>query len=163
AGERRDGHRGRGGEHDGGVASAPERQHEAGRHTGGNGQRVARDGNVKLADRERHLGVHVPEGSNRLARPGEPILPWSPLRGGDSAIFLGGTSAVLTVSGGVTTLVARTGDPLPAPLDGTFNRLASRLAINDDGVVAFTASLNSRRATDGVFLLERDGLVPVFD
>ena len=75
AGERRDGHRGRGDEHDGGVASAPERQHEAGRHTGGNGQRVARDGNVKLADRERHLGVHVPQGSNRLARRGEPILP----------------------------------------------------------------------------------------
>ena len=87
----------------------------------------------------------------------------APSAGGDSAIFLGGTSAVLTVSGGVTTLVARTGDPLPAPLDGTFNRLASRLAINDDGVVAFTASLNSRLATDGVFLLERDGLVPVFD
>src|SRR5205823_13445774 len=55
----------------------------------------------------------------------------APSAGGDSAIFLGGTSAVLTVSGGVTTLVARTGDPLPAPLDGTFNRLASRVAIND--------------------------------
>ncbi|TMA51100.1 MAG: hypothetical protein E6J75_19040 [Deltaproteobacteria bacterium] len=87
----------------------------------------------------------------------------APAAGGDTAIFLGGTSAVLTASDGVSTVVARTGDRLPAPLDGTFNRLASRVALNDDGVIAFAASLNSRLATDGVFLFERGGLVPVFD
>src|SRR5207245_2025300 len=87
----------------------------------------------------------------------------APSAGGDTVIFLGGTSAVLTTSGGASTVVARTGDPLPAPLDGTFNQLSSRVAINDDGVVAFGATLNSRLATDGVFLLERGGLVPVTD
>src|SRR5437762_12979125 len=68
----------------------------------------------------------------------------APSAGGDSAIFLGGTSAVLTVSGGVTTLVARTGDPLPAPLGGPFNRLASPSAINADGVGGFTPRSNPR-------------------
>ena len=59
----------------------------------------------------------------------------------DTATFLGGTSAVLATSGGVSTVVARTGDPLPAPLDGTLNQLSSRVVINDDGVVAFGATL----------------------
>src|SRR5438067_2929066 len=83
----------------------------------------------------------------------------------DTATFLGGTSAVLATSGGVSTVVARTRDPLPAPLDGTLNQLSSRVVINDDGVVAFGATLNSRLASEGPFLFlhERDGLVPVTD
>src|SRR5437667_1795839 len=83
----------------------------------------------------------------------------------DTATFLGGTSAVLATSGGVSTVVARTGDPLPAPLDGTLNQLSSRVVINDDGVVAFGATLNSRLVSEGPFLFlhERDGLVPVTD
>src|SRR5439155_16574187 len=81
----------------------------------------------------------------------------------DTATFLGGTSAVLATSGGVSTVVARTGDPLPAPLDGTLNQLSSRVVINDDGVVAFGATLNSRLASEGPFLREREGLVPVTD
>src|SRR5207249_4449036 len=81
----------------------------------------------------------------------------------DTATFLGGTSAVLATSGGVSTVVARTGDPLPAPLDGTFNQLSSRVVINDDGAIAFSATLNSRLVSEGLFLREREGLVPVTD
>ena len=81
----------------------------------------------------------------------------------DTATFLGGTSAVLATSGGVSTVVARTGDPLPAPLDGTLNQLSSRVVINDDGAIAFSATLNSRLVSEGLFLREREGLVPVTD
>jgi len=87
----------------------------------------------------------------------------APAAGGDTVIFFGGTSAVLTASGGAPTVVAKTGDPLPAPLDGTFNRLSDRVAISDGGVVAFAATLNSRRATDGVFMLDEGHLVPITD
>jgi len=85
----------------------------------------------------------------------------APAAGGDTAIFLGGTSAVLTASGGASTVVAKTGDPLPAPFDGTFNRISNRVAINDDGVVAFAATLNSRLVTDGIFLVEHGRVVTV--
>src|SRR5207244_11759420 len=87
----------------------------------------------------------------------------APSAGRDTVIFLGGTSAVLTTSGGASTVVARTGDPLPAPLDGTFNQLSSRVAINDDGAIAFSATLNSRLVSEGLFLRDREGLRPVTD
>src|SRR5439155_12166130 len=98
------------------------------------------------------------------ARDGERLDSISaPSASRDTVTFLGGTSAVLATSGGVSTVVARTGDPLPAPLDGTLNQLSSRVVINDDGVVAFGATLNSRLASEGLFLREREGVVPVTD
>src|SRR2546426_7446938 len=98
------------------------------------------------------------------ARDGERLDSISALSASrDTVAFRGGTSAVLATSGGVSTVVARTGDPLPAPLDGSFNQLSSRVVINDDGAIAFSATLNSRLASQGLFLREREGLVPVTD
>src|SRR5947208_12064564 len=70
------------------------------------------------------------------ARDGERLDSISaPSASRDTATFLGGTSAVLATSGGVSTVVARTGDPLPAPLAGTPTQPPSRAVINDDAVV----------------------------
>ncbi|HZP41969.1 MAG TPA: hypothetical protein VFD84_10735 [Candidatus Binatia bacterium] len=47
-------------------------------------------------------------------------------------------------------VVARSGDPLPAPLAGTFGNLSSPV-INDAGAVAFRATLNGDGETTGLF------------
>src|SRR2546428_4219861 len=53
------------------------------------------------------------------ARDGERLDSiFAPSASRDTATFIGGTSAVLVTSGGAATAVARTGDPLPAPLAG---------------------------------------------
>src|SRR5437867_1486965 len=85
----------------------------------------------------------------------------SPVAGGRASIaFLGSTGAVMIRSGDVFRVIARTGDPLPAPLSGTFNSFCCTV-INEGGAVAFRARLNSADADQGIFL-HRDGrFVPV--
>jgi hypothetical protein len=79
----------------------------------------------------------------------------SPLASSKTKVaFLGVTSAVITESGGTFTTVAKTGDPLPAPLAGTFNAFFDPV-INDGGNVAFRASLNPRMPTRALLLLRR--------
>src|SRR5437870_7761480 len=75
-------------------------------------------------------------------------------------VFRGGTSAILLRSGDGFAAVARTGDPLPPPLTGTFNDLRDAL-INDRGTVAFRAGLNSPDRALGFFLYEAGILIPL--
>lgn len=75
-----------------------------------------------------------------------------------SLTFLGATSALVHDDGtGVRTTVLATGDPLPAPLAGTFNRIV-RLESHPTGPIAFFANLNALDAEAGFFILE-DGVV----
>ncbi len=77
------------------------------------------------------------------------------------AAFLGTTSAIITKSGSTFAAVAKTGDPLPAPLTGTFNTFADPV-INDAGNVAFRASLNSPNADSGLFYCcDAGAIVPI--
>ena len=81
--------------------------------------------------------------------------PASP--GVDDIAFTGVSTAVVKQApGGSLIVVARTGSPLPAPLAGTYNRLASAV-IGSSGKVAFTASLNAPSSVAGAFLDEGDG------
>jgi len=57
-------------------------------------------------------------------------------------------------------VLLRSGDPLPAPLTGTFNSFGSPV-VNDSGAVAFFATTNSVDAESGIFLLAGAGVVPV--
>lgn len=75
--------------------------------------------------------------------------------------FLGATSAIVTKVGGTFATVVATGDPLPAPLTGTFNAVFDP-ALNDAGNVAFRASLNSNDASSGLFFCCDGGaIVPI--
>jgi hypothetical protein len=74
--------------------------------------------------------------------------------------FRGGTSAILLARDGTFEVVARTGDPIPRPLVGTFNGFGDPL-INDAGAVAFRAGFNSPSAPGGVFLYEEGTLTQV--
>jgi hypothetical protein len=78
----------------------------------------------------------------------------NPVPAGPSAVaFRGGTSAILLAQDGAFTVVARTGDLLPAPLVGAFNGFGDPV-INDAGAIAFRAGLNSPSGAAGVFLWE---------
>ncbi|HJQ84427.1 MAG TPA: choice-of-anchor tandem repeat NxxGxxAF-containing protein, partial [Candidatus Binatia bacterium] len=75
--------------------------------------------------------------------------------------FLGSTSAILTRDAvGTFAVVLRTGDPLPAPLRGTFNTFADPV-VNDAGAIAFRATVNSLDAESGLFLHDGTTVVPV--
>lgn len=77
------------------------------------------------------------------------------------AAFLGTTSAVITKSGSTFATVVKTGDPLPAPLSGTFNSFFDP-TINDSGNVAFRASVNSTGANAGLFYCcDAGAIVPI--
>lgn len=77
------------------------------------------------------------------------------------AAFLGTTSAVITKSGSTFATVVKTGDPLPAPLSGTFNSFADPV-INDSGNVAFRAGVNSTGANSGLFYCcDAGAIVPI--
>jgi len=77
-----------------------------------------------------------------------------------TVVFRGTTSALLVKNGATFSVIAKTGDPLPAPLSGTFNDFGDPV-INDGGAVAFDAGLNSTAATRGAFLYEGGTLVPI--
>ena len=55
-------------------------------------------------------------------------------------------------------VVAKTGDPLPAPLQGTFGALANA-SIADGGAIAFAATLDSPAAAAGIFVAGPGGVV----
>lgn len=75
--------------------------------------------------------------------------------------FLGGTSAIITKSGSTFSLVAKTGDPLPAPLTGSFNSFGDPV-INDLGNMVFRAALNSTGAEVGLFYCcDAGAIVPI--
>ncbi len=81
-----------------------------------------------------------------------------PLAMGTSAVvFRGGTSALLVKSGSTFTVVARAGDPLPAPLTGTFVSFSDPV-INDSGAAAFRADLDSSSGSSASFLWEGGAL-----
>ena len=56
---------------------------------------------------------------------------------------LSGSSAVVTRDGDGFSIVARTGDPLPTPLAGTFNEFTGQAVVGDGGDLVFGATLNS--------------------
>ena len=72
--------------------------------------------------------------------------------------FLATTSGILREDGGVLSVVAKTGDPLPAPLQGTFGALANA-SIADGGAIAFAATLDSPSAAAGIFVAGPGGVV----
>jgi hypothetical protein len=100
-------------------------------------------------------GTTQPDG-RRLSSFDGPIALGTPRR----IVFEGPTSALMTVSGGMLTTIALTGDPLPAGLTGTFDAFFD-LAINDAGHVAFRATLNSDDATSGLFLWDGTAMTAV--
>jgi len=77
-----------------------------------------------------------------------------------TVVFRGTTSALLVKNGATFGVIAKTGDPLPAPLSGTFNDFGDPV-INDSGAVAFNAGLNSVAGTRGAFLYEDGTLVSI--
>jgi len=72
--------------------------------------------------------------------------------------LLATTSGILREDGGVLSVVAKTGDPLPAPLAGAFGAL-SGAAIADGGAIAFAATLDSLSAGAGIFVASPGGVV----
>src|SRR5207253_2495438 len=72
--------------------------------------------------------------------------------------LLATTSGILREDGGVLSVVAKTGDPLPAPLAGAFGAL-SGAAIADGGAIAFAATLDSPSAGAGIFVASPGGVV----
>src|SRR3989441_12194003 len=72
--------------------------------------------------------------------------------------LLATTSGILREDGGVLSVVAKTGDPLPAPLAGAFAAL-SGAAIADGGAIAFAATLDSPSAGAGIFVAGPGGVV----
>src|SRR6266404_5861809 len=72
--------------------------------------------------------------------------------------LLATTSGILREDGGVLSVVAKTGDPLPAPLAGAFGSL-SGAAIADGGAIAFAATLDSPSAGAGIFVASPGGVV----
>src|SRR5438876_7972117 len=72
--------------------------------------------------------------------------------------LLATTSGILREDGGVLSVVAKTGDPLPAPLQGTFGALANA-SIADGGAIAFAATLDSPSAAAGIFVAGPGGIV----
>lgn len=101
-------------------------------------------------------GDAAPDGRilNSFANPGA--------SGPTTAAFLGGTSAIITKIGGSFATVAASGDPLPAPLTGTFNAFFDPV-INDNGNVAFRANTNSNDASSGLFFCcDAGAIVPIY-
>ena len=72
--------------------------------------------------------------------------------------LLATTSGILREDGGVLSVVVKTGDALPAPLQGTFGAL-SGATIADGGAIAFAATLDSPSAGAGIFVAGAGGLV----
>src|SRR3989454_9366458 len=72
--------------------------------------------------------------------------------------LLATTSGILREDGGVLSVVVKTGDALPAPLQGTFGAL-SGAAIADGGEIAFAATLDSPSAGAGIFVAGPRGVV----
>jgi hypothetical protein len=73
---------------------------------------------------------------------------------GKRLTFLGLTSALVRDDGtGVRTPVVSTGDPLPAPLVGTFNRIV-RVEGTDGAPIVFFANLNTTGPESGFFVLD---------
>ena len=80
----------------------------------------------------------------------------SSVRGG--VVFDARTEAIVRIpSDGAPEVLARAGDPLPAPLAGHFETLAAP-AIADDGTVVFSATIDSPEASDGIFAIDKDGV-----
>src|SRR6266852_1874679 len=72
--------------------------------------------------------------------------------------LLATTSGILREDGGVLSVVVKTGDALPAPLQGMFGAL-SGATIADGGEIAFAATLDSRSASAGIFVASPGGTV----
>jgi len=72
--------------------------------------------------------------------------------------LLATTSGILREDGGVLSVVVKTGDALPAPLQGTFGAL-SGATIADGGEIAFAATLDSPSAGAGTFVAGPGGIV----
>ena len=106
--------------------------------------------------------LHLLFKSGDTAADGSPIGTFeNPIATGPSTVvFRGTTSALLVKNGATFTLIAKTGDPLPASLSGTFNDFGDPV-INDGGAVAFDAGLNSSAGTRGAFLYEGGALVQI--
>jgi hypothetical protein len=108
-------------------------------------------------------GVVVLVKSGDVAPDGRALSSFSSPAAGTKtkAAFLGVTSAVITKSGSTFATVVKTGDPLPAPLSGTFNSFFDPV-INDSGNVAFRANVNSTGANSGLFYCcDAGAIVPI--
>lgn len=70
------------------------------------------------------------------------------------------TYALFARTGGVVTELLRTGDALPAPYTGTFNRFRSPV-VNTAGTIAFYATINSADGSEGLFLYDAGIVTPV--
>src|SRR5262249_23599854 len=68
--------------------------------------------------------------------------------------FLGTTKALVTEHNGSFAVVARTGDPLPPPLSGTFGAFSTPV-INDRGAIAFAATVSAASADTAIFLYDQ--------
>ena len=77
---------------------------------------------------------------------------------GGQVVLLATTSGILREDGGVLSVVVKTGDALPAPLQGTFGAL-SGATIADGGEIAFAATLDSPSAGAGTFVAGPGGVV----
>src|SRR5262245_40983069 len=85
----------------------------------------------------------------------------SPLAASPARVaFTGLTSALLTRSGTSFTSVVRTGDPLPAPLSGTFDDFFDP-QINDGGDIVFRATLNTESGRTGLFRYSGGTFLPI--
>lgn len=70
------------------------------------------------------------------------------------------TYALFARTGTTVTQLLRTGDALPAPYTGTFNRFRSPV-VNTAGMVAFYATINSADGSEGLFLYDGGTVTPV--
>jgi hypothetical protein len=79
--------------------------------------------------------------------------------GAGGVVFQGTTEALLRAdnSAGPFDVVAKTGDPLPPPLTGTFNGFLDP-AVNDSSAIAFSATLNSPDTPGAVCLFAHEKL-----
>jgi hypothetical protein len=84
----------------------------------------------------------------------------SPRGLGKRLTFLGLTSSLVRDDGtGARTTIVSTGDPLPAPLTGTFNRIV-RVAGTDGKPIAFFANLNTTGPESGFFVVDGGTITP---
>jgi hypothetical protein len=83
------------------------------------------------------------------------------LTGGPRSItFQAGTDAIVQMGPDGAHVLVRSGDPLPAPLTGTFDQLGPS-AVSDSGGVYFSAPVNSSDTGSALFRLDEHGIAQV--
>lgn len=98
--------------------------------------------------------------SGDVAEDGAGLTDLHALRGGERLTVQARSTALLALDAGGSRVVARSGDPLPAPLTGTFDAVTAAAAASG-GRIVFSARLNSAAAATGLFRWDGTAVAPL--